>query len=141
MKLRDLEAHFSKYTVTDVDPTTFVRGVLHPDGKERTYRWVETLAEADGIWFKCPKCFPTRMERTTSNCPEGYTHWIMIGFRDRCPPNCYTVGSSGEDTRWQVEPSSTGMDDLVLTPSIQHGGECRWHGFVGSSGVPPGEAA
>lgn len=130
MKLRDLQAYFTRYVECAVDPTVFVDGVMHPDGIERSYHRVELLAEADGVWFKCPKCFGTE-----------HPHRVNIGFRGRCPPGSYTKGSDGQDTRWDLSLGSSGLDDLVLTPSIQSLGGCEWHGFVGSSGVPPGEAA
>ena len=115
----DLEGRFLKHEISD--------------GKEGLLQ-VDTLAEADGVWFLCPKCF------AENHGPVG-THMHMIGFAGRCPPGSYTKGSAGEDTRWQVADCSTCMEDLVLTPSIQAIGGCNWHGFVGSSGVPPGCAA
>jgi hypothetical protein len=133
MKLRELEGRFTKYVERAVPPDQFVDGVVHPSGIERSYHDVATLAEADGVWFLCPKCF------AENHGPSG-THMHMIGFAGRCPPGSYTKGSKGEDTRWIVMPSSTGLDDLSLTPSILAIGGCNWHGFVGSSGVPPGEA-
>lgn len=97
------------------------------------YTTVDTLSEADGIWFRCPcaVCGANQYGRS----------WHLIGFAGRCPPDTYTKGSNGQDTRWTLGPNCTGLDDLVLTPSILRIGGCGWHGFIGSSGVPPGEAA
>jgi hypothetical protein len=134
MKLRDLEAYFTKYRERDVDMTSWEDTNAHP-GKTRVggYHEVTTLAEADGIWFLCPKCFIV-------NGGDVGTHMVMVGFRDRCPPGSYTQNKDGQDTRWAVIGGS-GMDDLQLTPSISIEACCGWHGFVGSSNVPPGEAA
>jgi hypothetical protein len=131
--LRELNAYFTKYVERPVDPTIFIDGVKHTSGIARSYHHVETLQEADGVWFLCPKCF------VENHGPVG-THVHAIGFAGLCLPGSYTQGSDGQDTRWNVGLSSTGLDDLVLTPSIQTVGGCNWHGFVGSNGVPPGHA-
>jgi hypothetical protein len=140
MKLRDLEAYFTKYVERAVPSDQFVDGIKHPDGIERSYHRVATLAEADGIWFLCPKCF-------AANGGRVGTHTVGVGFTN-APPGSYMKDLQGRDTRWQVI-SGAGLDDLVLSPSIlllTHENPppswfCAWHGFVGSSGVPPGEAA
>lgn len=144
MKLRDLHPKLTKCEMRvetwqqvkpGIDP---LRGNWTDDdfhdvtGPRANYVPVETLAEADGIWFDCP-C-PTCQK--AEHGPSRHT----IGFEGRCPPDTYSRGSNGKDTRWAVGPTSTSLDDLVLTPSIQRVGGCSWHGFVGSSGVPPGEA-
>lgn len=134
MRLRDLEAYFTKYQERAVPNDQFVDGVLHPDGIERSYLHVETLAEADGLWYLCPLCFKA------NGGPVG-THSMKTGFRGLCPPGSYGKNKDGVEVRWDVLPASTGIDDLQLSPSIQIQGGCNWHGFIGSNGVPPGEAA
>lgn len=133
MRLTDLKAYFTQYQERAVPPDQFFDGIKHPDGVERSYRKVYTLEEADGIWFLCPLCY-------AKNGGEAGNHWHSIGFRGKCPTGSYTKGSDGQDTRWDVV-GGTGLHDLQLSPSIQTVGGCNWHGFVGSSGVPPGEAA
>ena len=129
MKLRDLNARFTRMEQRAVDPTRFVDGVLSPSGVQDVYIPVDSLTEAMGIVFDCPLC--------TANNPAWGVHKVMIGFADRCPAGTYSQGNGG-DTRWSV--SGTGLDDLVLSPSILLGGSCTWHGFVGMAGVAPGEA-
>ena len=131
MKLRELNARFKRHRRVQVDPSKFVDGVLSPSGWRDYYDVVETLAEAQGIWFDCP-------------CPKcqasEYGSSVFIGFEGRgCPPGTFSQGKDGQDTRWKIIGGS-GLDDLQLSPSIQANGGCNWHGFVGSNGVPPGEA-
>lgn len=99
------------------------------------YENVETLTEADHIIFLCPKCF-------AKNGGSVGTHMVMVTFTGRnVPDDAGSRGKSGP-TRWSA--SGTGLEDLVLRPSIlldeslpaEQG--CHWHGFVGSNGVMPG---
>lgn len=130
LSLRELNARFKKVRIVAVDPTAWVDGVLSPSGQRIYFDTVETLAEADGIWFDCP----------CKICQEKeYKSWHAIGFEGLCPPDTYSKGSNGQDTRWKVV-SGTGLDDLVLSPSIQRVGGCNWHGYVGFQNIPPGHA-
>ena len=89
---------------------------------------VDNLSAAQGLWFNCPKCHAT--------CG----HSVCVGFDGRgTPPGTFSQGKDGKDSRWRIVGGS-GLDDLQLAPSIQLLGGCNWHGFVGTSGVPPGEA-
>lgn len=92
---------------------------------------VETLAEAHGIRFLCPKSF-------AQNGGSKGTHSVYIFFTG----SPYAGhNSAGQEVRWQVV-AGTGLDDLQLSPSIlEQDNHCQWHGFVGTSGVPPGSAA
>jgi hypothetical protein len=133
--LRELNGYLTKYRERVGDPA--VGESVNQTFRE--YHHVATLAEADGVWFLCPKCF-------AKNAGARGTHMVGVGFAGHCPAGSYMKGLQGNDVRWQV--SGTGLDDLVLTPSIQllcnpppPPGFCAWHGFVGSSGVPPGSAA
>lgn len=99
---------------------------------------VQTVAEADHLMFLCPLCF----ERNGG--PKG-THSVMATFAGRdVPKEAGSVDSDGNPSRWTV--SGSGLDDLMLTPSILLDAKrkpeegCHWHGFVGSSGIPPGHA-
>lgn len=111
---------------------------MRSPGPSRTFfSHVDRVADAHGIRFLCPKSF------AKNGGPKG-THSVYIFF----------VGSpyagrntAGQEVRWTVVGGTT-IDDLQLTPSIleQDDGappewRCGWHGFVGSSGVPPGYAA
>lgn len=133
MKLRDLEAQFLKARwCTEQTPQVAWTGPFW------AYRKVDTLDMADGIRFLCPACWQK------NSGPVG-THVVMVGFIN-CPPKAYSLDFDGNHVAWHAH--GTGYDDLVLTPSINlddpryiEVGGCRWHGFVGSNGVPPGEAA
>ena len=127
VKLRELEAFFSRYREEQVPPDVFVDGVKHTSGIRRLFLPVATLAEADGIWFLCPKCV------------AGDGHMVRVGFAGKAVPGTYGHSKDGQPVLWNIAGGS-GLDDLSLTPSIQLEGGCNWHGFVGSSGVPPGEA-
>ena len=85
-------------------------------------RYVDTLAEAQGVMFLCPKCYQT-------NGGDIGTHMVMVFFADRGVPADAKPGPG----RWQV--SGTSIDDLTLSPSINLdcGPEprgCCWHGWV-----------
>ncbi len=110
MNLRpDLEAQFVCY--------------ISPDASEYPYggsRRVDSLAEADGIRFLCPKCFVLNGGR--------------IGTHTVC---CWFTGKVSADVnpapgRWN--PSGSGYGDLTFVPpgavSVQLLGGCNWHGFV-----------
>jgi hypothetical protein len=87
-----------------------------------SHRYVNTLAEAHGIFFLCPLCFEKNGD------PVG-THGVICWF-------CGVADTiSPKPGRWQ--PSGTGIDDLTLngcpgkTRSVQLlGGGCQWHGYV-----------
>ena len=73
-------------------------------------RSVDTMAEANGIWFLCPKCQRHGVLCWTPEVPAG----IAPG-----------------PGRWKM--SGTGFDDLTLHPSVNldtDGTGCRWHGWV-----------
>ena len=95
--------------LTDLEPWFFRRVV--ENGRE-TLVPVATLAEAQGVFFTCPKC---------------QEHSLCVFFRDRGVPDDAQPGPG----RWA--PSGTGLHDLTLSPSIdlsRGGGGCGWHGFV-----------
>jgi hypothetical protein len=134
VKLRDLEARFFQSWIEHHEPGAWVNGVMSPDGVHRYRREVSSLAEAHDIVFLCPLCFQ-------KNGGAKGTHSVLVSFAGReIPDGCGSVGKNGP-SRWTIVGGST-LDDLQLTPSILLGGPgCGWHGFIGSSGVPPGEAA
>lgn len=93
---------------------------LHTGPREHWFP-VPTLAEADGVWFECPKCWAA--------CPGPVkgAHGVM----------CWFVGKVPDDAkpgpgRWV--PSGTGLDDLTFigpkSKSVALTGGCEWHGFV-----------
>jgi hypothetical protein len=99
---------------------------------------VANVAEADHVSFLCPACF-------AKNGGAKGTHGVHVSFAGRnTPDDASSKDHSGKPSRWNASGSS--IDDLVLTPSIlldagraaDQG--CHWHGFVGSSGIPPGHA-
>jgi hypothetical protein len=78
---------------------------------------VQTLSEAQGVEFDCPKC--------TSG------HRIAVAFAGRgVLDHQASRDKAGRPTRWQV--SGTSLGDLTLSPSVDCTGSdpnC-WHGFV-----------
>lgn len=137
--LRELDAHFIRYEKGIASESL---GRPLPDGTTQwggfevdVYRRVEALADAQGIWFDCPACYESH-----GNSSIG-VHGVMVSFADRgVLDNQGSHDSEGKPSRWAV--SGTGLDDLVLAPSIylKDCPPCSWHGFVGMSGVPPGSA-
>lgn len=104
MKLADLEA-------------CFLRRVDHGEGA--VYERVDSIAEADGVRFLCPKCYK-------ANGGSQGTHGII----------CWQPGKVPDDARpgpgrWTFH--GTGLADLTLrakSSSVQLVGGCEWHGFV-----------
>lgn len=87
-----------------------------------SHMFVDTLAEADGISFLCPKCY---CEPPVG--PDG-THSVKCWFEDKVP-----VGVNPGPGRWK--PAGTGLEDLSFVPgkkshSVQILGGCNWHGFI-----------
>lgn len=108
MKLTDLEAQFLRYAPRD--------------GKEY-FQHVETLAEADGVMFVCPKC------RVDLGKREG-AHSVICWFRGKVPD-----AVEPNPGRWT--PQGTGLNDLTFVPgtppmaiSVLLTDGCGWHGFV-----------
>jgi hypothetical protein len=83
---------------------------------------VETLAEAQGVFFQCPLC----------HLPDGSGHYCEVTFADRgVPDEMGTHNKEGKATRWSV--SGTSLADLTTKPSIllQDGDDgCHWHGYI-----------
>ena len=107
--LIDLDAKLLKYTVREVDQTSFADTTAYP-GKRKLemIKHTDSLADADGIRFMCPKCGE---------------HQVMVWFRG-CVPDDVVPGPG----RWQATGSS--LADLSLYPSISLTHGCQWHGFV-----------
>jgi hypothetical protein len=85
---------------------------------------VETLAEADGLFFLCPVCWAKNSEAVG-------THGIIVTFRDRGVPDALgSHNKEGQPTRWTV--SGSGYTDLSLQPSIDISRNLpgEWHGFI-----------
>jgi hypothetical protein len=113
MKLIELDAHFVKLEMLPQDEH-------FPNGRP-SFRRVELLSEADGVWFLCPKCFATNQGKVG-------THSVLCFFEGRVPD--WVQPNPG---RWN--PVGTGLNDLTFVPgkktqSVQLLGGCNWHGFV-----------
>lgn len=105
MKLRDLDAQF-----------------LHAEvgGDAKFNRYVDTLAEANGIMFTCPKCLEANKGSNVG------VHSVICWFTG--VPQDW----SPKPGRWNAQ--GTGLNDLTFVPpgavSVQLIGGCEWHGFV-----------
>lgn len=153
--LRQLEAELSKLvtvTTTEIEQEEgSTKGMyVWRDETGHGFHWsprpfryefhrVDKLSEADEIMFLCPACF-------AKNGGAVGTHHVMVTFAGRnVPDDAGSIDASGKPSRWTIAGGSS-LDDLVLTPSILLDAKrpadqgCHWHGFVGSSGIPPGHA-
>jgi hypothetical protein len=106
MRLTELEASFLKSSLTE-------------DGH---YRWklVNTIYEADGIFFLCPACFKV-------NGGVVGTHAVI------CWDPTVAEHVHPRPGRWDLVGDS--LQDLTLvgvggSSSIQLQGRCKWHGFI-----------
>lgn len=99
MRLRELDASFIKHG-------------------PRGYREVDTIAEADGVVFLCPKCFEE------NGGPVG-THAVI------CWAPSVSLCVAPGPGRWELK--GTSLDDLSLvagSSSVKLTSGCCWHGFV-----------
>ena len=134
MKLRDLNAFFVRrevklQIVRRVRPEVWEVRKDGPWSDDDIYEveadvvhmpTVDTLAEADGVWFLCPKCY-------ADNGGEVGTHSVICWFVGKVPDD-----AEPKPGRWV--PSGSGIDDLTFVgpnaASVLLTGGCRWHGFV-----------
>ena len=127
--LRELEAQFIAYR-EETKEEMFARGVNKPAA---FFQHVSALHEAHGVRFICPKSFATHGGKVGA-------HSVQVYFAGSPVPSDVGTNKEGQTVRWNA--SGTSLDDLSLSPSIQEQDSvCGWHGFVGSSGVPPGSAS
>lgn len=123
MKLRDLNAEFLKH----------VPAAQSPDGHEH-HGFVDSLSEADGIWFLCPKCAAGCASTESEDGRRVFpgVHHVLCWFVGRVPDDL-----SPGPGRWT--PSGTGLDDLTFIPGdpprmcsvhLSGSGGCGWHGHV-----------
>lgn len=107
--------------LTELEPE-FLRLTSH----KGAFRRVKDIADAQGIWFLCPKCF-------VANGGPRRTHRVLCWSRSRGVPDDVTPGPG----RWTLE--GTGLDDLTLNGDASGGGGarsvlltggCGWHGFI-----------
>lgn len=130
MKLTELEPEFLVRVVLHGVHVTLVNDPAHPDTgthdaivDQDIFRRVDSIAEAQGVMFKCPKCFVT-------NGGIVGTHMVICWSRSRGVPDDATPGPG----RWTLLGS--GFADLTLgeepgqTRSVLLLGGCAWHGFI-----------
>lgn len=101
--------------LTELEPQ-FLRYEKRPDGEFLVK--VDTIAEATGIIFFCPKCWK-------SNGGPGGTHSVIC-WTPAVPPEV-----NPKPGRWSFV--GTGLHDLSLvagSSSILLTAGCRWHGFI-----------
>ena len=127
--LRELEGQFIRFREETAEEM-FARGVAKPSF---FLEHVFTLGDAHGIRFICPKSF-------ASHGGKVGAHSVQVYFAGSPVPADIGVNQKGDAVRWTA--CGTSLDDLSLSPTIQEQDSiCGWHGFVGSSGVPPGSAS
>ena len=131
-KLPDLDPKFIRYedrveTWDEIDgdaDTRRERGCpTHSVTGTKEYQVpVESLSNAQGILFQCPKCHSI----------DG--HYCSVTFSDKgVADHQGTHNSKGKPTRWMV--SGNGFHDLTIMPSIQLEGGCNWHGYISNGEV------
>lgn len=100
MKLTDLSPEWIKHT--------------EPDHQ----RHVESMAEANGIWFLCPLCMDRR-----NRGEKVHVHGVL------CWTHQVQAGIDPGPGRWEMK--GTGFDDVTLSPSVHLTGPgCGWHGWI-----------
>ncbi len=132
MRLTELSPQFYRYdrrmAQVDIivgDPDTWRERGCPSERREelRDFRVpVQSLEDAQCVWFLCPKCFASL---------GGFVgcHMVEVTFAGRgVPAGVGIKNRKGEDVRWQV--GGSGLADLTISPSILIEGGCGWHGFV-----------
>ena len=85
--------------------------------------YVQSIDQAQGVSFLCPKCF-------IANGSRVGTHAVICWSRSRGVPDDASPGPG----RWKLD--GTGLHDLTLNGetggarSVQLNGGCKWHGFI-----------
>ena len=140
MKLTELEPQFLRYVMTPNvpmqianDPMNFPDGGTHVEFRDQvSYHPVDTLEEAQGIKFLCPKCF-----EANGNSSVG-THGVVCWSRSRGVPDDAKPGPG----RWKLD--GNGYEDLTLNAdppnelrSVQLTSGCMWHGGITNGEVTP----
>ena len=125
MKLIELEPFFIRYEtrvesyeVVSGDPDTWNqrgRPVIVTTGPRQYSHVVDSMNQAQGIRFYCPKCRNLLCEVTFAN----------RGVSD----SQGTHNSKGEPSRWDV--SGNDFSNLTVRPSILiEEASCGWHGYI-----------
>lgn len=119
MKLIDLEPELIKREIRAcAGPGTLDCSTVSPHNSHEYHIQIETVDEADGIIFLCPKCF------TTNNGSVG-THYVLC-WRPRIPPDI-----APKPGRWEL--LGTSINDLSLragSSSILLHSDCTAHFFI-----------
>jgi hypothetical protein len=110
MKLTELAPVFIRYEVR-----------AEPDREHKYLVPVDSLGEAHGIRFLCPKCFHE------NGGPVG-THSVICWFEGRVSDDV-----DPKPGRWN--PTGSGYGDLSFVPGAKSNsvlllGGCAWHGFI-----------
>ncbi len=131
MRLDELQARFIRYetriephSVVDGDPATWrERGSPTKEviGPQVYLLPIDSLEQAQGLTFLCPKCF------LENSGPVG-THSCEVTFENRGVSDEQGTQNKQGGVRWTV--SGAGLHDLTITPSILLIGGCDWHGFI-----------
>jgi hypothetical protein len=144
MRLTDLEPQFIRYE-TRIEDYEIIEGdaatwrergcpTKTVNGPCEYMTHVGSLADAQGLWFLCPKCYAENIHKLPAGAPdiEGAgigIHQVQVTFEGRDVKDVQgSHGTNGSPTRWNV--SGTGYNDLTTTPSILVGPTCGWHGYI-----------
>lgn len=93
---------------------------MHYDRVSGRQRMVDTLGEANGIWFLCPLCTHNK-----ANGAAIHVHGVL------CWSPAVPKGVDPGPGRWPM--TGIGFEDLTLDPSIDLSGPgagCNWHGWI-----------
>jgi hypothetical protein len=107
------------------DPATWKPGdpTEEVEGPREYYVTVDTIDEADGVIFLCPKCFQ-------DNGGSAGTHSVLC-WRPRVPDGVFPMPG-----RWEFQ--GTGLADLSLvagSSSVLLTDGCKAHFFVEGGGI------
>lgn len=104
-------------------------GKVTPEGVRH---YLDSIEGAQGLHLWCP-CGYGKAEYPLEG---GRPHQVMVPFSNprnapQLPANHGPIGRDGKHPRWALDPASTEIGNVTVTPSVAvgHNPEC-WHGFI-----------
>lgn len=94
-----------------------------------SYRWIDSIEGAQGIFFWCPCGFGKPQFQDPDG---GRPHGVLLPFSNPrgapVAPDSFNRQAASHTPRWAME--GTEIADLTLSPSVAIGKPECWHGYI-----------